>query len=403
MALQYSLYGGATRPTAISGLNPKFAAALEQLYAAAPPQVRAELGLNSAYRTREEQQALWDKSDKTGRMVAAPGKSKHESGAAADLRGFGLKGGGNVSDATKQWVKQNAEQFGLYFPMDYEPWHVQLRGGDVGPQQGPPASAQIGPEQYRQAFLDSIARGESPGYDVMYGGAKFTDFSRHPHANQTAGGVTSDAAGRYQFRGSTWDEQQKKYGYKDFSQQSQDLAAWNYANDIFKAKTGGDLQAALSSNDPGQINAAASVLNQTWSSLPGGKEQSKGYGDKTFYDIYSGHLGSGGTGTGTPVASTGGAATPQQGAAPAPDNQFALPKTKEEPPKNWLQVFGDSMQDAATAPLPKVQTASQQPAGPAITADQPAAPFAALGAQDPARRQQLAQLLAQLNAGKLTL
>ena len=37
------------------------------------------------------------------------------------------------------------------------------------------------------------------------------------------------------------------------------------------------------------------MLNQTWTTLPGGKEQSKGYGDKTFWDVYSGNLGQSGT------------------------------------------------------------------------------------------------------------
>jgi hypothetical protein len=45
----------------------------------------------------------------------------------------------------------------------------------------------------------------------------------------------------------------------------------------------------------------------------------------------------------------------------------------------------------------------QPPPVAAITADKPVAPVAAIGSQDPARRQQLAQLLAQLNSGKLTL
>jgi len=45
----------------------------------------------------------------------------------------------------------------------------------------------------------------------------------------------------------------------------------------------------------------------------------------------------------------------------------------------------------------------QAPPVAAITADKPIAPVAALAGQDPARRQQLAQILAQLNSGKLTL
>jgi hypothetical protein len=125
--IPYRLVGGAARPDAITGLNPAFMQAMTQLYAAAPPEVQRELGLTSAYRSPAVQQALWDKSDKTGHTVAAPGKSRHNHGTAADLAGFGV-GEGGVSPATKAWVHGNAAQFGLEFPMDYEPWHIQLAG-----------------------------------------------------------------------------------------------------------------------------------------------------------------------------------------------------------------------------------------------------------------------------------
>jgi muramidase (phage lysozyme) len=164
-------------------------------------------------------------------------------------------------------------------------WNIAAGGGI-----GADAAVQQMKPDVRAAFLSTIASGESPGYDVMYGGKKFTDFSHHPKTPQTVGDITSDVAGRYQFKGSTWDEQAAKYGYKDFSPETQDTAAWNYANDIYKQKTGGSLEEALASGDPARINAAAQVLNQTWTSLPGGAEQSKGYGGKTFYDVYSGNL-----------------------------------------------------------------------------------------------------------------
>lgn len=132
--LAYKLYGGAAaRPDSVSGFNPAFHSALAQLYAAAAPEIQRELGITSGYRSKAVQQALWDASDKTGRTVARPGKSHHNFGTAADLYGMGLGGKGNlVSDATKNWVHQNAGQFGLYFPMSYEPWHIQLKGEGQG-------------------------------------------------------------------------------------------------------------------------------------------------------------------------------------------------------------------------------------------------------------------------------
>lgn len=137
---------------------------------------------------------------------------------------------------------------------------------------------------YRRAFLDTIASGESSGsdpYRQMYGGRHFDDFSQHPGMGHTIlsgpnQGEQSTAAGRYQFLKPTWEEQAKKYGYKDFSPETQDTAAWNYANDVYKAKTGGDLAAVLQSGDAGQIANVGKVLSGTWTSLPGGIEQSTG-------------------------------------------------------------------------------------------------------------------------------
>ena len=127
MKFPYRLEGGGRRPDAISGMQQPFNQALLAMYQAAPPEVQRELGIASGYRSNKVQTALWNASDKTGRTVARPGSSKHEHGTAADLFGFGLKNAGNVSQATKDWVHQNAGQFGLYFPMDYEPWHIQLK------------------------------------------------------------------------------------------------------------------------------------------------------------------------------------------------------------------------------------------------------------------------------------
>lgn len=139
----YRLYGGATRPDAISGLDPRFSSALTQLYGAAPPDVQAQLGLTSGFRSIERQRQLWNASDRTGHTVAAPGHSRHNFGLAADLYGFGT-GGGKVAPETASWVHQNAPQYGLAFPMSYEPWHVQLAGeADQGRTQQTPGTPGI--------------------------------------------------------------------------------------------------------------------------------------------------------------------------------------------------------------------------------------------------------------------
>lgn len=140
------------------------------------------------------------------------------------------------------------------------------------------------------AFLDALSIPESGGrYDAIVGDGGFggppriTDFSDHPHVAGVGlkGGKWtrvddpnrdnwSTAAGRYQITGKTWDRLKAKYGFKDFSPQSQDEAAWNLARDDYKSRTGKNLEDALRS---GNFTSISDSLNKTWTSLAGGSEQ----------------------------------------------------------------------------------------------------------------------------------
>jgi muramidase (phage lysozyme) len=66
----------------------------------------------------------------------------------------------------------------------------------------------------RRLYLDFIAACEGTdktldktprGYDIHFGGSRFSDFSRHPRKRIKAGGYTSSAAGRYQIMDFTED------------------------------------------------------------------------------------------------------------------------------------------------------------------------------------------------------
>lgn len=154
-------------------------------------------------------------------------------------------------------------------------------------------SLPLTPEQ--RALLDAIAAKESAGkYNVIYGGSTFSDFSDHPgkYVPIRSGpnkGLKSSAAGRYQFIESTWDDQAKKLGLKDFSPQSQDLAAYNLARENYNRSTGGNLDQVLQSGDPNALAQVGKVLNKTWTSLPGGIEQ--GTNTSRFVRAYQNALG----------------------------------------------------------------------------------------------------------------
>lgn len=139
-----------------------------------------------------------------------------------------------------------------------------------------------------RALLETISGPESAGdYNVIYGGSKFGDYADHPRTPIliTSGpnkGQYSTAAGKYQFIGSTWDDQAKKLGLSDFSPASQDAAAWNLAQEEYKRDTGRSLEADLASGDLSRV--APSLRNQ-WTSLPGGIEQ--GITGNAFANAYA--------------------------------------------------------------------------------------------------------------------
>jgi len=143
-------------------------------------------------------------------------------------------------------------------------------------------------DAYQRALLDTIAGTESPGYDVVYTpkGPLIrmprrpdgqVDYSRHPGirskiSNGPDKDLTSDAAGRYQILGSTWDPLRGTHkDLTDFSPANQDKAAWYLAWERYARKTRRDLAQDL--RDPKLYPQVASVLGGEWSSLPGGVQQ----------------------------------------------------------------------------------------------------------------------------------
>jgi len=132
-------------------LEPRFAQSLQDLIAAQP-------GITpfSGFRSIERQRQLWEASDKSGHMVARPGHSQHNFGRAVDLR--------FSDDAAREFAHANAANFGLNFPMSYEPWHVE------------PIGARSGGQDYRGSQTPNVAStasapdaGTFPGFDIFGG------------------------------------------------------------------------------------------------------------------------------------------------------------------------------------------------------------------------------------------
>lgn len=115
------------------------------------------------------------------------------------------------------------------------------------------------------ALLDTIASTESPDYNTMNGGEKFSDYSDHPR--RVGKGGTATAAGRYQFVQGTWDRAKAATGVPDFSPGSQDKAGWWLAQADYKANTGRDLLSDLRLKDPNTVAGVRKALSSTWEGL----------------------------------------------------------------------------------------------------------------------------------------
>ncbi len=129
----------------VDGLREGFASSLATMFQEAPAGIRERLGILSGFRSVERQRELYEASDKSGKMVAAPGRSYHNHGEAVDLAydGRSLK---HAPKEVQEWVAANAGKYGLKIPMSYEPWHIEpasTRGGEGGGVVGNPMLPEV--------------------------------------------------------------------------------------------------------------------------------------------------------------------------------------------------------------------------------------------------------------------
>ncbi|MBD9555664.1 D-alanyl-D-alanine carboxypeptidase family protein [Ensifer sp. ENS03] len=108
----------------VEGLADAFGQKLAKMLASMPDDLKGSVTINSGYRSVQRQEELWLQAlqkygspEAARKWVAPPGNSQHNKGNAADL-GYG-------SDRAREWVHQNAGNFGLTFPLSNENWHVE--------------------------------------------------------------------------------------------------------------------------------------------------------------------------------------------------------------------------------------------------------------------------------------
>ena len=111
----------------------------------------------------------------------------------------------------------------------------------------------------RRQFLDALGKSEGADYNVLVGGRRFDDLTKHPRVYpvRTKEGRSS-AAGKYQITAQTYDDFAPQLGITDFSPTSQDTLALAII----------DKEGALADVDAGNWKGAIDRLGKRWASLP---------------------------------------------------------------------------------------------------------------------------------------
>jgi len=112
-------------------------------------------------------------------------------------------------------------------------------------------------------YAENARHEASDPYHTLYGGGHFADLSTHPNHAVTRWGHTSKAAGAYFITADTYFDAVRRGVAYDFSPASQDAIALDIINRC----------GATSYIEDGNFDAAYSLLNRKWSSLPGGSQQ----------------------------------------------------------------------------------------------------------------------------------
>lgn len=114
------------------------------------------------------------------------------------------------------------------------------------------------------------------GYNTQFTGRQFEDLSQHPRQINSSNGLSSDAAGAYQFLSTTWDRAKNALNLPDFSASSQEQAGRWLAN-----QRGVDPDAVYQTKE--EFKAAMDKLAPEWASLPYSGVSPSGHGRGSSY------------------------------------------------------------------------------------------------------------------------
>jgi muramidase (phage lysozyme) len=116
-----------------------------------------------------------------------------------------------------------------------------------------------------RAVLSVIAHAEGTGssYNFIFSYRKFSSYADHPRQVVCSGGYCSDAAGRYQFLSTSWDETRRGLGIKDFTPDSQDKGA------VQRMQSFRGVREHSSVLSRPAFERMIYKLNREWASLPG--------------------------------------------------------------------------------------------------------------------------------------
>ncbi|MFZ9519012.1 MAG: glycoside hydrolase family 104 protein [Silvanigrellaceae bacterium] len=134
-----------------------------------------------------------------------------------------------------------------------------------------------------KAFLDTIAfaEGTDDRYDIIFTYARFFSYADHPRDLRCSGSLCSDAAGRYQFLSTTWDNLARRLALYDFSPENQDRAA------VQLIKDAGVYGKVVSISSFNEFADAAYGVSATWASMPGSPYGQPTYSASTLYSKFN--------------------------------------------------------------------------------------------------------------------